>query len=68
MSDLGKYEALQKSIDDAWEIAQRLDMELLKFLLEMAKLELYREIEAAISSSTAELSDTKETPPCPTLQ
>lgn len=33
MSDLGKLEALQKSIDDAWGLAQRLDLELLKFLL-----------------------------------
>ncbi|EAQ34501.1 hypothetical protein NB311A_12187 [Nitrobacter sp. Nb-311A] len=67
MPELGKYEALQKSIDDAWDIARRLDLELLKFLLEMAKLELYREIEAAINSSTAERPE-KESPPCQTLQ
>lgn len=68
MSDLGKLEALQKSIDDAWGLAQRLDLELLKFLLEMAKLELYREIEAFISSSEAERHEMKATPPCRTLQ
>lgn len=67
MSELGKYEALQKSIDDAWGVAQRLDLELVKFLLEMAKLELYREIEAVISSNGAKRSEQK-TPPRQTLQ
>lgn len=68
MSDLGKYEALQKSIDDAWGLAQRLDLDLLSFLLEMAKLELYREIEALISSSETERAEMEATPPCQTLQ
>ncbi|WP_297534710.1 hypothetical protein [Nitrobacter sp.] len=39
-------------IDDAWDIARRLDLDLVKVLLEMAKLELYQEIQAAISSDT----------------
>ncbi len=67
MSDLEKLEALQKSIDDAWGLAQRLDLDLVKFLLEMAKLELYRDIEAAIRSSEAEHPEA--TPPfCQSLQ
>lgn len=51
---LEEHEALQQLIDDAWDAAQRLDLELVKFLLEMAKLELYREIDAAISSGVVE--------------
>jgi hypothetical protein len=51
MSKIGKYEALERLIDDAWDTAQRLDLEMVKFLLEMAKLELYQEIQTVISSS-----------------
>jgi hypothetical protein len=51
MSKIEKYEAFEQLIDDAWSTAQRLDLEMVKFLLEMVKLELYQEIQAAINSS-----------------
>ncbi|WP_244374960.1 hypothetical protein [Nitrobacter winogradskyi] len=38
-------------IDDAWEMSQQLDLGLVKLLLEMAKLELYEEMQAVIGSN-----------------
>ena len=54
MKALGKYEELEQLIDGAWDTAQRLDLEMVKFLLEMAKLELYQEIQTVISSSAVQ--------------
>ncbi len=48
---LERYVAVEKLIDDAWEMSQRLDLGLVKLLLEMAKLELYEEMQAIIGSN-----------------
>jgi hypothetical protein len=47
---LERHDALEQLIDAAWELSRRLDLDLVKFLLEMAKLELYQEV-TMISSS-----------------
>lgn len=54
MSALRQYEALEQLIDDAWDAAQRLDLEMVRFLLGMAKLELYQKAQAVISSSAVQ--------------
>ena len=54
MSALRQHEALEQLIDDAWDTAQRLDLEMVKYLLEMAKLELYQEIQTVIISSAVQ--------------
>lgn len=48
---LERYVAVEKLIDDAWEMSQQLDLGLVKLLLEMAKLELYEEMQAVIGSN-----------------
>jgi hypothetical protein len=48
---LERYAAVEQLIDDAWEASCQLDLGLVKLLLEMAKLELYEETQAAIGSN-----------------
>jgi len=54
---LERYVAVEKLIDDAWEMSRQLDLGLVKLLLEMAKLELFEEMQAAIGSNEIKRSE-----------
>ncbi|WP_245256976.1 MULTISPECIES: hypothetical protein [unclassified Nitrobacter] len=54
---LERYVAVEQLIDDAWEMSRQLDLGLVKLLLEMAKLELYEEMQAAIGSNEIKRSE-----------
>lgn len=54
---LERYAAVEQLIDDAWEMSCQLDLGLVKLLLEMAKLELYEEMQAAIGSNEIKRSE-----------
>jgi thioredoxin-like negative regulator of GroEL len=54
---LERYAAVEQLIDDAWEMSRQLDLGLVKLLLEMAKLELYEEMQAEIGSNEIKRSE-----------
>jgi hypothetical protein len=53
-SRIDKFESLSKTLDEACKLAQQLGLDHLPFLLEMAKLELFKEVEAALNGPSAQ--------------
>lgn len=57
LTHLERHAAIEQLIDDAWEMSRQLDLGLVKLLLEMAKLELYEEMQAVIGSNEIKRSE-----------